>query len=143
MTAVAGEPKDRPDLTAVRLLLAEKGKCSSDPDPDRWWQPLPHPTHDGDSTTLARDRAAELCDGCPVLDRCRWYALEAGEDDGVWGGLSEIDRASMRRGSSWRSRIYARSHRVGSGDDARMSAATVAGQPDLFATDLPQAGEAS
>ena len=62
-----------------------------------------------DAVPIARKHAANLCDGCPVIEQCRWYALEAGEDDGVWGGLCEADRSTLRRGSSWRSRLHARS----------------------------------
>ena len=43
-----------------------------------------------------RDRqaryAARLCQGCPVTGECLEYALRAGCDFGVWGGLTEIDR---------------------------------------------------
>lgn len=100
-------PEGRPDLTRALILLSEAGKCVGTPDPDRWWQGLPKGVTD--AVAMARKRAADLCDGCPVIEQCRWYALEAGEDDGVWGGLCEVDRSTIRRGSSWRSRLHARS----------------------------------
>lgn len=37
-------------------------------------------------------RAKAICQVCPVIDRCREYALRAGEQYGVWGGLSEEER---------------------------------------------------
>ncbi len=39
-----------------------------------------------------------VCSGCPVIHECLWYALEAPERFGVWGGASEADRARLRRG---------------------------------------------
>ena len=37
-------------------------------------------------------RAKTVCSRCPVLARCRAYAVEAGEPYGVWGGLSAPER---------------------------------------------------
>jgi WhiB family transcriptional regulator, redox-sensing transcriptional regulator len=36
--------------------------------------------------------AKQHCVICPVRDECREYALAAGEEFGVWGGLSEDER---------------------------------------------------
>lgn len=38
-------------------------------------------------------RAKAICAACPVLLPCRTYALVHREPHGVWGGLSERDRA--------------------------------------------------
>jgi WhiB family transcriptional regulator, redox-sensing transcriptional regulator len=38
-------------------------------------------------------RAKAICATCPVLVPCRSYALVRREAHGVWGGLSERDRA--------------------------------------------------
>lgn len=37
-------------------------------------------------------RAKKVCAQCPVLQRCRDYAVAAGEPYGVWGGLSAPER---------------------------------------------------
>lgn len=37
--------------------------------------------------------AKSICHRCPVLDDCRRHALAAVEPYGVWGGLSEEERA--------------------------------------------------
>ena len=42
-------------------------------------------------------KAKEVCAGCPVRDPCLRWALETGVDHGVWGGLSEEERRSMKR----------------------------------------------
>ncbi|MDQ0904130.1 hypothetical protein QFZ22_000115 [Streptomyces canus] len=34
---------------------------------------------------------------CPVMDQCLQWALESGQESGVWGGLSERERRSMQR----------------------------------------------
>ena len=45
-----------------------------------------------------RDQAAStVCQRCPVITLCRRYALNAQEPYGVWGGLSEDDRANLLR----------------------------------------------
>ncbi|MUL84762.1 WhiB family transcriptional regulator [Mycobacterium sp. CBMA247] len=45
---------------------------------------------------LARERRAKaLCVDCPVLAQCRGHALAIAEPFGVWGGLSEGERARM------------------------------------------------
>jgi WhiB family redox-sensing transcriptional regulator len=93
----------RPDLRRVLLLLGERGKCAGSPTPQAWYAPV-------HGYFTARDRARRLCEGCPVLEACRNYALEAGEEYGVWGGLCEVDRAQLRQGSTARERDLLRTH---------------------------------
>lgn len=40
-------------------------------------------------------QAKRICGGCPVIDRCRTHALAVRESFGVWGGLSEDERAAI------------------------------------------------
>ena len=43
------------------------------------------------------DAAAKaLCAVCPVREECLEHALRENERYGVWGGLSEVDRAKLR-----------------------------------------------
>ncbi len=51
------------------------------------------------------DEAKRVCQGCPVLEPCLQWALESGQDAGVWGGLSEDERRAYKRRAS---RIRAR-----------------------------------
>jgi WhiB family transcriptional regulator, redox-sensing transcriptional regulator len=88
----------RPELRRVLLTLAEVGRCAGAKDPDAWFSP-PSFGH-----AKARQHAADLCHGCEVLDQCRTYALQAGEEYGVWGGLCEVDRAQLRETLTARSR---------------------------------------
>ena len=41
--------------------------------------------------------AKKVCYRCPVIDRCLQWALETGQETGVWGGLAEDDRRAMKR----------------------------------------------
>ena len=55
-----------------------------------------HPSDEGRRPRKARTAAAKLiCRQCPVLVRCRDHALEAVEQYGIWGGLSEAERAAI------------------------------------------------
>lgn len=46
---------------------------------------------------LQIEEAKSVCRRCPVIEQCLQWALEMGEDAGVWGGLSEDERRSMKR----------------------------------------------
>lgn len=58
----------------------------------------------GQAGPALADQAAarEICARCPVTYECREYAMEAGEAAGVWGGLTEEERARKRRPSKRR-----------------------------------------
>ncbi|TLQ42328.1 WhiB family transcriptional regulator [Streptomyces marianii] len=34
---------------------------------------------------------------CPVIEQCLQWALESGQESGVWGGLSEDERRALKR----------------------------------------------
>ncbi|MCZ0983757.1 WhiB family transcriptional regulator [Streptomyces diastatochromogenes] len=46
---------------------------------------------------LQIEEAKAVCRRCPVMGQCLQWALESGQDDGVWGGLSEDERRAMKR----------------------------------------------
>lgn len=50
--------------------------------------------------------AKKICRVCPVREACLQWALEAGQDHGVWGGMSEDERRALKRRAA-RSRIRA------------------------------------
>jgi WhiB family transcriptional regulator, redox-sensing transcriptional regulator len=41
--------------------------------------------------------AKAVCERCPVKDECLRWALETGQNDGVWGGLGEDERGAYKR----------------------------------------------
>jgi WhiB family redox-sensing transcriptional regulator len=46
---------------------------------------------------LQIEEAKQVCRRCEVRDACLQWALEAGQDHGVWGGLSEDERRALKR----------------------------------------------
>lgn len=43
------------------------------------------------------EEAKQVCRRCPVIEECLQWALETGQDAGVWGGTSEDERRAMKR----------------------------------------------
>ena len=43
------------------------------------------------------EQAKQVCSGCPVRLRCLLWAMGTKTDHGVWGGMTETERASARR----------------------------------------------
>ncbi|MBA3251906.1 MAG: WhiB family transcriptional regulator [Geodermatophilaceae bacterium] len=43
------------------------------------------------------EEAKAVCRRCPVTQDCLSWALETGQDAGVWGGLSEDERRALKR----------------------------------------------
>ncbi len=55
-----------------------------------------HPQDERDPARSERIAAAKaVCELCPALNDCRAYALRFREPYGIWGGLSESERASL------------------------------------------------
>ncbi len=46
---------------------------------------------------LQIEEAKSVCRRCTVVDECLTWALDSGQDAGVWGGLSEDERRAVRR----------------------------------------------
>jgi len=46
---------------------------------------------------LQIEEAKAVCRRCTVIDECLAWAIEAGQDSGVWGGLSEDERRALKR----------------------------------------------
>ena len=53
------------------------------------------------------EEAKAVCRRCSVVDECLRWALETGQDAGVWGGLSEDERRALKRRNA---RLRARSN---------------------------------
>ncbi|MFF7250015.1 WhiB family transcriptional regulator [Embleya sp. NPDC008237] len=56
---------------------------------------------------LQIEEAKAVCRRCPVMEICLGWALESGQDAGVWGGLSEDERRALKRRAA-RNRARAR-----------------------------------
>ncbi|HYO20091.1 MAG TPA: WhiB family transcriptional regulator [Dermatophilaceae bacterium] len=46
---------------------------------------------------LQVEEAKAVCRGCEVIETCLSWAIESGQDDGVWGGLSADERRAVKR----------------------------------------------
>ena len=54
----------------------------------------------GESSLASQDqikRAKVICGLCEVTEQCLQYALESGQDFGIWGGLTEDERRELKR----------------------------------------------
>jgi WhiB family redox-sensing transcriptional regulator len=57
-----------------------------------------HPDGARGPTRIVREvHAQAICATCPVIQACRRHALTVQEPYGVWGGLTESDRANLLR----------------------------------------------
>ncbi len=57
-----------------------------------------HPEGERGRARMQRERRAKaLCHECPVIVACREHALTVAEPYGVWGGLSESERALIAK----------------------------------------------
>jgi WhiB family redox-sensing transcriptional regulator len=43
------------------------------------------------------EEAKAVCGRCEVVEPCLSWAVESGQDDGVWGGLSADERRAVKR----------------------------------------------
>jgi WhiB family redox-sensing transcriptional regulator len=41
--------------------------------------------------------AKQVCQRCQVREECLRWALDSGQDSGVWGGMSEDERRALKR----------------------------------------------
>lgn len=55
------------------------------------------PTGNTGPALLQIEEAKAVCLTCPVIEQCLKWALNNGEDAGVWGGLSEDERRALKR----------------------------------------------
>ena len=46
---------------------------------------------------LQIEEAKAVCRRCAVVETCLAWAIETGQDAGVWGGLSEDERRALKR----------------------------------------------
>lgn len=44
------------------------------------------------------DAAKRVCGACDVTAECLAYALRTGQEHGIWGGLSRMERRALSRG---------------------------------------------
>ncbi|SHT12945.1 transcriptional regulator [Mycobacteroides abscessus subsp. abscessus] len=99
MTAMIERPPTASDLD---LDWRSKAVCDPD-DQESHFLTVEELVEDGVTQELATEmvayaeqRAKATCSRCPVLDMCRTWALDNGEEFGIWGGTTPAERAAMR-----------------------------------------------
>ncbi|MEU9090601.1 WhiB family transcriptional regulator [Streptomyces sp. NPDC087901] len=65
-----------------------------DEDPDLFF-----PIGSTGPAVVQTEDAKAVCRGCPVREECLRWALDNGQDAGVWGGLDEAERRALKRRS--------------------------------------------
>jgi WhiB family redox-sensing transcriptional regulator len=58
------------------------------------------------------EEAKAVCHRCEVRETCLEWALTQGEEAGIWGGLSEDERRSLKRRTDRNRQAAARGHQV-------------------------------
>lgn len=99
MTAMIDHPSPASDLD-----LDWRSKAVCDPsDAESHFQTVEDLVEDGvpqelatEMVAYAEQRAKATCSRCPVMDKCRTWALENGEEFGIWGGTTPAERAALR-----------------------------------------------
>lgn len=61
-------------------------------DPELFW-----PVGTSGPALLQIAEAKTVCRRCPVVSECLTWALESGQDAGVWGGHTEDERRALRQ----------------------------------------------
>lgn len=74
----------------------ERAACRHE-DPDLFF-----PVGSGAPALAQADGARSVCRRCPVREPCLRWALSTGQEYGVWGGTTEAERRSLRRGDERR-----------------------------------------
>ncbi|GAB3113337.1 WhiB family transcriptional regulator [Janibacter alkaliphilus] len=84
-----GEPTQLPGPVADRWEWQYEGACRATGS-----ELFYHPEGERGAKRRMRDASAkEICAGCPVLQQCRDHSIAIREPFGVWGGLTEDERA--------------------------------------------------
>ncbi|MFF4536950.1 WhiB family transcriptional regulator [Streptomyces aureus] len=64
-------------------------------DPDLFF-----PLSDSPAAEASASQARAVCRRCPVILACRTWAIDHGEDDGIWGATTATQRRAIRRASA-------------------------------------------
>ncbi|MGW0698557.1 WhiB family transcriptional regulator [Streptomyces sp. NPDC002867] len=80
------------------LNWREYAACRNE-DPDLFF-----PIGTGAPALVQAEAAKQVCARCPVREQCLKWALENNQESGVWGGLNEDERRSLKRRSRRRDR---------------------------------------
>jgi WhiB family redox-sensing transcriptional regulator len=69
-----------------------RAACRNDPDPNLWF-----PVGVSGPAVLQAAEAKAVCLRCPALSACRAYALDNNIEFGIYGAMTEQERAALKR----------------------------------------------
>jgi WhiB family redox-sensing transcriptional regulator len=81
-----------PIVAEVGADWRHRGACLEAPDPELFF-----PIGSGGPNTKQVEEAKSYCRRCPVVETCQRWALDTGQDAGIWGGLTEDERRALKR----------------------------------------------
>lgn len=86
----------------VPIFVSEGKAACVDADPEMFF-PIESEDHNGKPVASYTDAktAKEICNSCDLKARCLDYALSS-YDIGIWGGTTDQQRISLRRGLTMR-----------------------------------------
>ncbi|TQJ09588.1 transcription factor WhiB [Lapillicoccus jejuensis] len=91
--APAGGQSTTPRTTRSTISMDWRDRAAClDEDPELFF-----PIGNTGPAILQIEEAKAVCRRCDVMDTCLKWALESGQDAGVWGGLSEDERRALKR----------------------------------------------
>jgi WhiB family redox-sensing transcriptional regulator len=88
MTLIPQGPDSR---STIRMDWRNRAACL-DEDPELFF-----PIGNTGPALLQIEEAKAVCRRCEVTETCLKWAIESGQDAGVWGGLSEDERRALKR----------------------------------------------
>jgi WhiB family redox-sensing transcriptional regulator len=94
-TLARPEPRTRVKVSPGKAMDWRDRSACLDEDPELFF-----PIGNTGPAILQIEEAKQVCRRCEVREQCLQWALEAGQDHGVWGGLSEDERRALKRRSS-------------------------------------------
>ena len=92
MARTASVPDDDPQLMRSKTMDWRHRAACRDEDPELFF-----PIGNTGPALLQIEDAKAVCRRCDVIDQCLQWALESGQDAGVWGGMSEDERRALKR----------------------------------------------
>jgi len=81
-----------PDSRSTILMDWRNRAACLDEDPELFF-----PIGNTGPALLQIEEAKAVCRRCEVVDTCLKWAIETGQDAGVWGALSEDERRALKR----------------------------------------------
>ena len=96
----AGTPPSHESRSVAAMDWRHRAACR-DEDPELFF-----PIGTSGPALLQVEQAKSVCRRCTAVDECLQWALETGQDAGVWGGMSEEERRAVKRRGGLRVRAH-------------------------------------